>query len=305
MITIVQGVPGGGKSLFAIEKIWWALCNGRHVWTNIDLVAYWPILIVLSKVWRAWLWTPEAIMRRALRLRGLYHRIHHFSELPWDTAPEGSRLLVLDEVQLMFNARDASREKRGSQFLAWFSQSRKIGFETYLIAQDHKMIDAQIRSLAETLVTSSSMVRWCANFMLISIPIGPVVTWMLGPIFFRRASMLSMKGLRLWNSLDLVPQTISRIFNTRQMYRADGGFRDEFTEWFGYQLGAAPPALWSPFAVRAADAHLVAVELRSEVLDLLEGRARPESEGRARRPVLALVASRCRLALADFLGAAA
>ena len=61
---------------------------------------------------------------------------------------EDQILLVIDESQLIFNARDwqkAGREK----WLSFFSQHRKYGYHIILVAQFDRMIDRQIRSLIE------------------------------------------------------------------------------------------------------------------------------------------------------------
>lgn len=61
---------------------------------------------------------------------------------------EDSILLVLDECQLLFNAREWSKAGR-DKWLAFFTQHRKYGYHVILIAQFDRMIDRQIRSLIE------------------------------------------------------------------------------------------------------------------------------------------------------------
>ena len=61
---------------------------------------------------------------------------------------EDSILLVIDECQLLFNARDWSQKGR-SDWLHFFTLHRHLGYTVILIAQFDRMIDRQVRSLIE------------------------------------------------------------------------------------------------------------------------------------------------------------
>lgn len=61
---------------------------------------------------------------------------------------EGAILLVIDECQLLFNSRDWQQKGR-NEWLSFFSQHRKYGYDVTLIAQFDRMIDRQIRGLIE------------------------------------------------------------------------------------------------------------------------------------------------------------
>lgn len=61
---------------------------------------------------------------------------------------EGEILLVIDECQIMFNARDWGQKNRAA-WCAFFTQHRKLGYEVILVAQFDRMLDRQIRSLIE------------------------------------------------------------------------------------------------------------------------------------------------------------
>lgn len=56
--------------------------------------------------------------------------------------------LVIDEAQLIFNAREWSKKGR-MEWLSFFSQHRKYGYHIILCCQFDLMIDKQIRSLVE------------------------------------------------------------------------------------------------------------------------------------------------------------
>ena len=57
-------------------------------------------------------------------------------------------MLVVDEAQLLFNAREWGKNGR-SEWLSFFTQHRKYGYHVVLVAQFDRMIDRQIRSLIE------------------------------------------------------------------------------------------------------------------------------------------------------------
>lgn len=61
---------------------------------------------------------------------------------------EGQTMLVLDECQDLFNPRSWNRNDR-LKWCSFFREHRKYGYEVYLISQDDKVIDKQIRSILQ------------------------------------------------------------------------------------------------------------------------------------------------------------
>lgn len=61
---------------------------------------------------------------------------------------EGALKLYIDECQLIFNARTWNDKDR-KEWIKFFTQHRKLGYDVYLIAQFDSMIDKQLRSLVE------------------------------------------------------------------------------------------------------------------------------------------------------------
>lgn len=61
---------------------------------------------------------------------------------------EGSLLLIIDECQLLFNSR--LWRDTGMDWISFFSQHRKLGYDILLITQNALMLDAQIRELVDT-----------------------------------------------------------------------------------------------------------------------------------------------------------
>ena len=83
-----------------------------------------------------------------------YAREHH------RLGVEGQTLVVIDEAQCIFNSRDwngkgvlhSALKRQPDSRMDWikfFSQHRKFGYNVILIAQSDKMLDKQIRSLIE------------------------------------------------------------------------------------------------------------------------------------------------------------
>ena len=67
-----------------------------------------------------------------------------------DIGVEGQSLIVIDEAQIIFNSRSwNTAPKERMQWIKFFSQHRKLGYNIIMITQNDRMIDRQIRSLVE------------------------------------------------------------------------------------------------------------------------------------------------------------
>lgn len=76
--------------------------------------------------------------------------LKRFSEEWFETHKFGEDkiLLIIDECQLLFNAREWNQYGR-AEWLSFFSQHRHYGYKIILVAQFDRMIDRQVRSLLE------------------------------------------------------------------------------------------------------------------------------------------------------------
>ena len=135
MITLYSGTPGSGKSLHIAKDIRDRAYLGKPTIANFPAE--------LSRYKRANYTycpndelTPEYLEAYSRE----YFKNHKFKE--------GAILLVIDECQLLFNAREWQQTGR-AQWLSFFTQHRKFGYNIVLIAQFDRMIDRQIRSLIE------------------------------------------------------------------------------------------------------------------------------------------------------------
>lgn len=137
-ISLYSGTPGSGKSLHAAERIYHILRAGMPVVCNFP--------IALEKLGKKKLGpfyyiendelTPDAL----IAISDEWFASHRFRE--------ETILLVIDEAQLMFNARSWEAKGRAA-WVSFFSQHRKYGYRVVLIAQFDRMLDRQIRSLLE------------------------------------------------------------------------------------------------------------------------------------------------------------
>ena len=140
MIKLFSGTPGSGKSLHTAEKIYYALRAGRPVIANFDINQ--DFVMGRRKKHIDFVYTPnnELSVQSLLSYSAAYFAHHRMRE-DWI-------LLVLDESQLLFNSRDWGQTGR-RDWLSFFSQHRKYGYEIILVAQFDRMLDRQIRSLIE------------------------------------------------------------------------------------------------------------------------------------------------------------
>lgn len=146
---IIQGVRGEGKSLAAVGKIKEYMARGRPVATNLTLFL------------DAFLPADNAVV--AYRLPD-HPRLEDLQILPpaYDPKYKGedmNGLLVLDELGTWLNSRNWNDKKR-LELLNWLFLSRKDHWDLILLAQDHEMIDAQVRTtLCDYLVQASRLDR--------------------------------------------------------------------------------------------------------------------------------------------------
>lgn len=136
LIEIYTGYPGTGKSLHVAQRVRSVARRGYPVISNVKytLQKGRSIYVPNQRL------TPQALEQFALAY--------------WEgkgQVKEGSILLVIDEAQLLLNARDWQDSMR-MQWLGFFSQHRKLGYSIVLVAQTRDMLDKQIRSLAEEYV---------------------------------------------------------------------------------------------------------------------------------------------------------
>lgn len=160
MIYLYSGTPGSGKSLHQAEEIYYILRAGKPVLANFEV----NTSIVKTSHLGEFYYISNEILSPELLIKysQIYFRDHKFKE--------GQIRLFIDEAQLLFNAREWSKAGR-KEWLSFFTQHRKYGYDIYLVAQFDRMIDRQIRSLIEYEVIHRKVKnfgRWGTFFNLVA-----------------------------------------------------------------------------------------------------------------------------------------
>lgn len=143
MISIYTGSVGSGKSYHALkmglQKI--SCVPDRYVIANFP-INYSKNQKKAEREKRRWLFfedkdiTPDNLIKKSFEL-DIFGK-------------EGHCLVIIDEAGIFFNARDWQiKGQERAEWIKFFSQSRKFGYDIILVAQDLRMIDRQIRSMAD------------------------------------------------------------------------------------------------------------------------------------------------------------
>ena len=158
MIRLYSGTPGSGKSLHNAKDVINRSRLGKPVIGNFpcDLSKYPRAKYTYVPNYEL---TPEFLMN--------YSR-EYFKDKP---IKEGKLLLVIDECQLMFNSRDWQQKGR-NEWLAFFTQHRKYGYDITLIAQFDRMIDKQLRGVIESEYIHRKMSNYGIGGKLLSVLFG-------------------------------------------------------------------------------------------------------------------------------------
>lgn len=126
----------------------------------------------------------------------------YFSDNPYK---EGCIKLYIDECQLIFNAREWNARNR-KDWITFFTQHRKLGYDVYLIAQFDTMIDKQLRALVEYEIKHRKVNNfgWFGRFIslfFIGRPVVCAVTYWY-PMKQRLSSEWIIGGKRLYSIYD-------------------------------------------------------------------------------------------------------
>lgn len=140
-IDLYSGTPGSGKSLHLAREIldYCRLPKNRLVISNFDVDRSKLknpdrfICLENDEI------TPDYLIKVGLERLPMWD---NYSQL------ENSIILIIDECQLMFNARSWNESGR-KDWIKFFTQHRKLGYKILLVAQFDLMIDKQIRSLID------------------------------------------------------------------------------------------------------------------------------------------------------------
>lgn len=139
MIEIYVGAPGSGKSYHALRR-GLTKVNAR---TRNVVVANFDIIKRTKREKENWIFLEEFEPEDLIKLS--FERKFY--------GIEGFALLIIDEAGVWFNSRDwMVNPGRRKEWIKFFSQSRKFGYDVVLITQDVRMLDRQIRNCSEYVV---------------------------------------------------------------------------------------------------------------------------------------------------------
>lgn len=138
MIYLYSGTPGSGKSLHQARDIYYWIKSGHCCLANFDIDKY--AIPCRSEPQYYYVDNEKLTPELLIMFSQIYFKSHHFKE--------GAIRVYIDECQLLFNAREWNVKGR-KEWLSFFTQHRKYGYDIYLIAQFDRMIDRQVRSLIE------------------------------------------------------------------------------------------------------------------------------------------------------------
>lgn len=140
MITLYSGTPGSGKSYRAMALILRMLHYKKFVISNF------PVKFTEKEIkkgydkrfcyWQNANITIESLIEFALD-QGMIEK-----------KTESQAVVVYDEAGGIFNCREFGRKDR-AEWIDFFSQHRKIGYDFVLITQNDRMLDRQIRGFIE------------------------------------------------------------------------------------------------------------------------------------------------------------
>jgi len=154
MIYIYTGAVGSGKSYHALRE------GLRKISSIPDrfVVANFPIKFSKNKK------KAEKEMRRWVYLDNSEITPENLIRIAFEKCffgKEGHCLLIIDEAGIFFNSRDwFVNPKQRAEWIKFFSQSRKFGYDVILVTQDLRMIDRQIRSMADFEIKHLSMKKY-------------------------------------------------------------------------------------------------------------------------------------------------
>lgn len=146
MIYFYSGTPGSGKSLHVAKDIYWKL-RQPYSWVFGNFEINDSVFIKRKKNLKKGMY----IVRDNLHLNPRWFMnfsLEFFKRNKKGKIIEGQALLVIDECQVLFNSRDWQAKNR-NEWILFFTQHRKYGYNIILISQFDRLIDRQMRSLIE------------------------------------------------------------------------------------------------------------------------------------------------------------
>ncbi len=200
MITLYSGTPGSGKSLYSAYIIYDRLKSKKRVIANFN-INFDVFKRKSNKVKQYFYWydnfelTPKLLKDFAIE----HHKLGR----------EHQTLIIIDEASVFFNARDFSRKDR-MDWIGFFQQHRKLGFDVILISQQDRMIDRQIRGFIET----EYKYRSVKHYKLF----GTILYYLFGGLFIRQERWYGSQ-LFLGSQFFVLKRKRAKLYNTFEVFK--------------------------------------------------------------------------------------
>lgn len=150
-IEIVTGTLGGGKTLLAVERAYYHLRRGGHVFSNIEIH---PERIAERLALEGFQFEPDRLVQLSTEsLRGFEEQIKRGTK-------DCPVMVVLDEAHLEWNSRDYAQSRKEDsvkRMLDFNTLARKLDIDLVYVTQSMTDIDKQLRSKAAKLVVCRNM----------------------------------------------------------------------------------------------------------------------------------------------------
>ena len=139
MIYFYSGTPGSGKSLHV----------ARDIYNRLNFNRKYPFVIANFSINEKMIKNKNArfVYKDNSELNVEY--LVRYAVKNHKLGVENQTLLVVDECSIIWNSREWQSQVDRKEWLKFFVQHRKLGYNMILISQTDRQIDRQIRSLFE------------------------------------------------------------------------------------------------------------------------------------------------------------
>lgn len=139
MIYFYSGTPGSGKSLHVAKDIYFRLNRNKK---NPRVIANFVINTEMIK-------NKDAVFIYKDNEDLTVPYLLDFALKNHKLGQENQTLIVVDECSIIWNAREWQSNKNRMDWLKFFTQHRKLGYNMIVISQNDRQVDKQIRSQFE------------------------------------------------------------------------------------------------------------------------------------------------------------
>ncbi len=183
MIYFFSGLPGSGKSIHCAKMIHQYHKRGKNVIANFEVnMHFWDKRHCKKNKHTSAPGDIVQVDNTQLTVGFLldYADKNH-ARNDRGQIIEKQTLLIIDECQTMFNSRSWNQKGR-SEWVAFFTQHRKLGYTVILVSQNKGLIDKQIRGVLEFDYEHRNVRNFKAIGLALSLLFGNVfaipVSWM-------------------------------------------------------------------------------------------------------------------------------